>query len=101
MSLVIAIAIGVGMMYLIGWIFYKAKSLETDGTTKIVDAVNCTGTVYLPFKNDEVGTVHIDVNGITREYDAMAVDDKDAFKVGDSVMVSSIQGNFVKVKKNN
>jgi membrane protein implicated in regulation of membrane protease activity len=86
-------------MYLVGWLFYKAKSLETNGVTRIKNTVDCSGTVYLPFKDNEHGTVHIDVNGIMREYDAKASDDNE-FKVGDSVTVVKVHGNFVEVIKN-
>jgi len=99
-ALLIGTAVGILMMYLVGWLFYKAKSIESDGTTKIKDTLECSGTVYLPFKNTEIGTVHVDVNGILREYDAIAENGTE-FKVGDSIKVSSIQGNFLKVRKNN
>lgn len=100
-ALLIALVIGIAMMYIIGWIFYKAKSLESDGTTRIKDTIDCIGTVYLPFSGDIIGTVHINVNGILREYDAMAEDITANFNVGNSVKVVSIQGNFVRVTKNN
>ena len=99
-SLLIAVAFGLGMMYFVAWLFYKAKSLESNGTTLIKDAVNCTGTVYLPFEGDNAGVVQVDVNGIMREYNAKAFS-RDKFEVGDSVKVSSVQGNFLKVIKNN
>jgi membrane protein implicated in regulation of membrane protease activity len=99
-ALLIATVIALFVMYLVGWIFYKFKKMETNGTTKIKNAVNCTGTVYLPFKNDEIGTVHVDVNGIMREYDAKA-SNGEVFNVGDSVKVIKSQGNFVTVTKNN
>lgn len=100
-ALIIALAIGVGMMWLIGYIFYKAKSLESNGVTKIADSVNCTGTVYLPFTGLSSGVVHINVNGIMREYNAVASNEADNFNVGESVKVETLQGNFLKVIKNN
>jgi len=100
LSILIAFAVGVGSMYLVAYLFYKAKSLETNGTIRIQNALDCTGTVYLPFKNDLNGTVHINVNGIMREYDGKAFDGKGNFKVGDSVKVKEVKGNFVEVIKN-
>jgi len=97
LALLISFAIALFMMYVVGWIFLKAKKLESDGTVQIKDALNCVGTVYLPFHTDLVGTVQINVNGIMHEFDAMAQNDKDNFKVGDSVKVTEVQGNFVKV----
>ena len=88
------------MIYLVGYIFYKFKSIESNGATKIKNTINCTGKVYLPFKNQEIGTVHVDVNGIMREYDAKA-SNGEVFEVGDSVKVIKSQGNFVTVTKNN
>ncbi len=99
-SILIAFAVGVGVMYLVAYLFYKAKSLETNYTVRIQNSLNCTGTVYLPFKNNLNGTVHINVNGIMREYDGKAFDGKGDFKVGDSVKVKEVKGNFVKVIKN-
>lgn len=98
-SMFIAAIVGLLVMYLVGWLFYKAKSLESNGVTRIKNTVDCSGTVYLPFKDNEHGTVHIDVHGIMREYDAKASDDNE-FKVGDSVTVVKAHGNFVEVIKN-
>lgn len=100
LSILIAFAVGVVVMYLVAYLFYKAKSLETNGTVKIQSSLDCTGTVYLPFKNDVNGTVHINVHGIMREYDGKAFDGKGDFKVGDSVKVKEVKGNFVEVIKN-
>jgi membrane-bound ClpP family serine protease len=100
LALLIATVAGLLIMYLIGWLFYKAKSLETNGTIKMKDSINCTGTVYLPFKDDELGTVHVDVNGIMREYGAKS-NNGEVFKVGDSIKVIGTKGNYTQVIKNN
>lgn len=100
-ALVVATVFGLIMMYAIGYVFYKVKKLESDGTVHLANAVNSIGTVYLPFYEDIVGTVQININGIMHECDAMSYNPSDYFKVGDSIKVVEVQGNFVKVVKNN
>ena len=100
LAILIAFALGVGLMYIIAYLFYKAKSLETNGVTRIQSALDCTGTVYLPINGNRTGAVHVNVNGIMKEYNANVYNYGDSFKVGDSIKVAKVQGRFLRVIKN-
>lgn len=102
MALIIAIPLsfllGFGMIYLVAFIFKKSKKLDSDGSVKIETSIGCIGDVYLPFSEDKIGQVHINVNGYMAEYNAISLDGS-ALNIGDKVEVKEIYGNIVKVIK--
>lgn len=104
MSLVLAIPLsfilGFGTMYLVAFLFKKSKKLDSDGSVKIETSVGCVGDVYLPFKGNEIGQVHVDVNGYMAEYDAVSLDGS-PLNMGDKVEVKEVNGSTVKVIKHN
>lgn len=104
MSLILAILLsfllGLGVMYLVALLFQKSKKLDTDGSVKIETSVGCIGDVYLPFKGEEIGEVHIDVKGYMAEYDAVSFDGS-PLNMGDKVEVKEVHGSTVRVIKHN
>ena len=100
LAILFSAAIGIGTMYLIAYIFRASEKLDMDGSVKIESAIGCFGVVYLPFKNMDVGSVQVNVDGYMGEYDAMSIDGS-TLNVGDKIEVKEIYGNIVKVIKHN
>lgn len=100
-AITLAFMAGIGVMYLMAYIFKLSKKLDSDGTIKIEDAVGRTGTVYLPMNTQNIqGVVQINMNGATREYDSIS-HTGETISVGDLVTVESVSGNLLRVRKTN
>lgn len=100
LAIPLSFVLGFGTMYLVAYLFKKSKKLDSNGSVKIETSIGCVGDVYLPFKGDEMGEVHIDVNGYMAEYDAVSLDGN-PLNMGDKVEVKEVHGSTVKVVKHN
>jgi hypothetical protein len=72
-QVVIALAAGVGAMYLVYWLMRMMYSLKAEGTVRIGHTVGRHGTVYLriPGERSGAGKVQLSVQKRTMEYLAM------------------------------
>jgi hypothetical protein len=77
-SVLIASAMGLGMMFLISLIFYFLLGLTESGNIDIRNAVGSTGKVYLPIpaESQGFGKVQIIVQGAVREMDAITIGER-------------------------
>lgn len=90
LSLLIASFCGFVMMVITAYMFYMLFKLVSEGADfNIKDVVGHTGTVYEKIPASGTGVVHITLNGMLRELDAVSVsgDDIDSFA---SVTVSKL-----------
>lgn len=88
-----AVAAGVGALFFVGWIMKLLARLNMDGTVRISRAVGCVGTVYLPIPaaNAGPGKVHVSVMSRTMEYKAVTA--RDGLAVGAKVVVVAVIGS--------
>ena len=86
----LSLAAGFGTMYAMGWLVRKMHGLKHDGTVRLQDTLNTTGTVYLaiPGQNTGAGKVTLNVKGRTMEYPAMT--DTASLPTGTPVVVAGI-----------
>lgn len=72
-TLLLAIAAGLGALLLVGWIMKLIVRMNIDGTVRIDKAVGCRGTVYvtIPAENAGQGKVQVSVLNRTMEYKAV------------------------------
>jgi hypothetical protein len=81
---------GLGMLYLVGWMFKQLYQLQADGTVQMQDTIGCTGTVYLniPGQLQGAGKVTVKVAERTMEYPAMTAGE--SLKTGTPVVVTNV-----------
>ncbi len=74
----IAFASGLGMMFIIALLMHLLFSMEESGNIDINNAVNCEGKVYLPIPAEYsgVGKVQIKIQSSLQEMDAITVGEK-------------------------
>ncbi len=77
MSLLTAVAGGVGMVWLLSWLLNLAHKLQSSGTIPIRAAQDAKGEVYvtIPPKGQGFGQVRVVVNQRLRTYNADSVDE--------------------------
>jgi hypothetical protein len=101
-SLVLAIAAGVGALYAVYWAFRQMfRVLQTSGNELIQNALGQPGSVYVPIpaRNAGLGKVHIEMQGRTVEYQALTGDES-PLGTGTSVYVMDIvNSDTVRVTK--
>ena len=71
-ALVVALLAGGISLWLMAWLFKAMKKMQSDGTSKIENAVGLEGSVYLTIPANDVGKVQIAVNGRLNVLDARA-----------------------------
>ena len=78
MQVVIALAAGVGAMFLVYWLMRLMYSLKAEGTVRVGRTVGRHGTVYLriPGQRSGTGKVQLSVQKRTMEYLAMTSGDE-------------------------
>ena len=69
-----SLASGLVTMAVIAKIFSASRKLASDGTIHLVDAVGCTGSVYLEIRPGAIGKVQVEVKGALKIFDARAKD---------------------------
>jgi membrane protein implicated in regulation of membrane protease activity len=100
-SIILAFILGFLTMYAIAMIFKASKKLDSNGTITIDRAIGCSGTVYLPMDTGHpIGVVQVNVDGCMKEYDSISYQGE-ALKVGDRIIVETVEGSTVKVIKCN
>lgn len=89
-TIALASLAGLGMLYLVGWSFKQLYKLQSDGTVRMRDTIECTGTVYLriPGRHEGAGKVTVEVAGRTMEYQAMT--SGDSLQIGTPIVVSAL-----------
>lgn len=100
-SIGFAIAIGLVMMVVIGWIMQTMSRLKSDGTVNINNAIGTVGTVYLtiPAARAGSGKVTLSIQNRTMEYLAVT-NEQEAIATGARVEVCNIVDvNTIEVKR--
>jgi membrane protein implicated in regulation of membrane protease activity len=99
-TILISVAAGLLMMVIMASIFYFMSKLTESGNMNIENALNKTGTAYLPIPaaRTGMGKVQLKVQSSTHELDAIT-DDTEDIKTGTSVIVTEILGNHVLLVK--
>ncbi|QDU80536.1 hypothetical protein Pla110_22670 [Polystyrenella longa] len=89
-NFMIAVACGLGVLYLVGWLIQALYQLKYDGTVNIQRAIGTQGTVYLkiPGKNSGKGKVSIPLQERMMEYEAMTADDE--IVTGTTIVVTGV-----------
>lgn len=93
---IISVVAGTGMMLLMATLFFYTSKLAYDGTLKMENTINASGTVYLtiPSSRSGMGKVNLKVQGAFRELDAMT-DDEDDLRTGALVIVKQVLNNEI------
>lgn len=99
-SIIGGITAGLFTTWVVGKVFTAMAQLESDGTTKIENAVGQIGEVYLSIPKNGSGQVSVIVQGGLKIFDAVS-EDKNNIGTGESVQVVGIKGNTIVVKKDN
>ncbi|MBU3947438.1 MAG: hypothetical protein KJ882_03940 [Proteobacteria bacterium] len=96
-SIVGAVAAGLGSVWVIGKLFKGAASLQSSGTLKTSDAINSMGTVYINIPKGGVGRVSLNFRNHLREFDAI---EKNGAEVptGTPVRVVQVNANILVVE---
>ncbi len=90
-EVLVALASGLGALFLVGWIMKLLGRLNIDGTIRIGKALGCRGTVYVPIPAGAgQGKVHVSVLNRSVEYKAVA---KSALPTGTCIVVVAIVGS--------
>jgi membrane protein implicated in regulation of membrane protease activity len=90
-TVLLAVAAGVGAVFIVGYVMKFLARLNIDGTVRISKAVGCPGTVYIPIPGGRgEGKVQVSVMSRTIEYKATA---KEALPTGAKIVVVSIVGS--------
>ena len=97
-ALVVALLAGGISLWLMAWLFKAMKKMQSDGTSKIENAVGLEGSVYLTIPANDVGKVQIAVNGRLSVLDARAAGGQ-TLPTGARVRVVRIaNGNILEVE---
>jgi hypothetical protein len=91
-TLLVALAAGVGAMFVVHWLMQQMSRLHADCTVRIDAAVGATGTVYLkvPGHNRGAGKVQLNLRNRTVEIEAMTAGDE--IPTGAQVVVLGVAG---------
>ena len=96
-SLLGAVAAGLGAVFVIGKIFQGAAKLQVSGTLRTEDAIGSTGTVYLTIPEKGIGRVNVTFQNHLREFDAREKNGA-AVPAGTSIRVVQVTGNILVVE---
>ncbi len=89
----LASAAGLAAMFIVAYLMYKFAQLEQSGTLNLYHALDQPGEVYLsiPAHQAGEGKVHVMIDGVIREMDAIT--DGDTLKTGEAIRVIEILDN--------
>ena len=95
-TVIISIAIGFAMMFVMAVLFYYMSKLTSSGTLKMKNALNAIGEVYLTVgaNRSKVGKIQIKVQGALRELDALTDHDEDLTQ-GKVIKVTEVTSNGI------
>lgn len=93
-TVLISVACGLVMMFIMSALFYYISKLSDSGTLKMENALNSIGEVYLTIgaKRSNIGKVHIRVQNSLRELEALTDYDTD-LKQGTVIKVIEVTSN--------
>ena len=96
-ALAVALLAGGLSMWIMAWIFKAMKKMQSDGTTRLDQAVGIEGSVYLTIPANDVGKVQIAVNGRLSVLDARSASGQ-PLPTGSRVKVARVDnGNLLVV----
>jgi len=73
MTLIIAVAVGMVTVFVIGFIFKMARKLHSSGNVfRLEDTIGKEATVYQRIPKDGIGKISLSLHDMTREIDAMS-----------------------------
>lgn len=98
--ILISVLCGLAMMVIMASIFYFMSKLVESGNLNVKNAVNKTGTVYLPIPASRggMGKIQAKVQSALRDLDAVT-DEPETLKTGTLVVVTAVLDNNVVVVK--
>jgi hypothetical protein len=88
-SVVAAIAAGLVTVWIIGWMFRKAGSLQSSGNINLANAVGSEGEIYLTIPAGDIGKVKLTIQDRQRIYNATSKD-RTEIKTGQRVRVTEV-----------
>lgn len=95
-TIIISLACGLAMMFVMAAMFYYISKLTSSGTLKMENAVNAIGEVYLTVgaNRSKIGKVQIKVQGALRELEALT-DFTEDLKQGKVIKVKEVTNNGI------
>ncbi len=92
-AVILATITGFAAMLIVAYLMYKFAQLEQSGTLNLYHALDQPGEVYLsiPAHQSGQGKVHLVIDGVVREMDAMT--DGSMLKTGEAIRVIEILDN--------
>ena len=97
LSIIGAVIAGLLSVWLIGKLFQGASALQSSGTQQTVNAVGCTGTVYLTIPAEGTGRISLNFHNRLREFDAVEKHGT-AVPTGTPIRVVDVQANVLVVE---
>lgn len=97
-SIIGAIAAGLGSIWLIAKLFSLTSKLQSSGTIQIDNTIGTQGKVYLTIPEGGTGRVLVSVKNSLREFDAASHDDQE-IPTGTPIRVIWIDGNILVVER--
>lgn len=98
-AVLLASVAGLAAMFIVAYLMFKFAQLEQSGTLNLYHALDQPGEVYLSIPGHQTGRgkVHLMIDGVVREMDAMT--DGEKLNTGDPVVVTAIMDdNILKVE---
>jgi len=98
LSLAIAFIAGVLAMFVSGFIFKMARKLHSSGTVfKIEDAIGQEAMIYQQILKKDKGKILISLNNLTREIDAIALNEEEISSFTKVKIINKVDKNTVSV----
>lgn len=98
LSLAIAFIAGVLAMFVSGFIFKMARKLHSSGTVfKIEDAIGQEAMIYQRILKKDKGKILISLNNLTREIDAIALNEEEIPSFTKVKIINKVDENTVSV----
>ena len=97
-SIIGAIAAGLGSIWLIGKLFSLTSKLQSSGTIQLDSTIGAQGKVYLTIPPEGTGRVLVSVSNSLREFDAASHDSQE-IPTGTPIRVVWVDGNILVVEK--
>ena len=98
-SLLFACMAGLGTVWIMKFVFPKAKMLQASGNIRMQNAIGAEGDVYLNIPADGIGKARVRVQNHLKIWDARTEDGQD-IKTGERVRINRVvDGNILVVQK--
>jgi hypothetical protein len=86
----LAVACGVGSLFVVAWLMKSLHRLKADGTVHIDRAVGKTGTVYLSIPGNQTGAGKVTVKVQNRTVEYLAITRQESLATGTPVQVVAV-----------